>query len=187
MFSPSPSKSAVNIRLIEVTRWWYDPGGTFVFEVERFAGDRGIGLVGSLSVSMVSGLELTIASTSATSVRCDHSLRLVPWFFSIDDSIFQHDRICRSQITPMWLAAGGFFEKVIQSVAKLANKKLILLSSIMVKACFNSFSPPTKSVPLSRLINLTLSPLAMNLLSHCVKQSVSIELTTSKWTTLQDK
>ena len=51
---------------------------TLVFEVRRFAGDRGIRLVGSLSVSMVSGLELTIASTSVTSVRSDSSLRLVP-------------------------------------------------------------------------------------------------------------
>ena len=35
-------------------------------------------LVGSLSVSLVSGLELTIASASATSVRSDSSLRLAP-------------------------------------------------------------------------------------------------------------
>ena len=41
---------------------------TFVFNVRRFAGDRGIGLVESLSVSTVSDLEFTIASTFATSV-----------------------------------------------------------------------------------------------------------------------
>ena len=51
---------------------------TFVFEVKRFAEDRGIGLLGSLSVSMVSGLELTITSTSVCSVWSDSSLRLVP-------------------------------------------------------------------------------------------------------------
>ena len=51
---------------------------TFVFEVIRFAGDRRIGLVGSLSVSMVSSPELTMASTSVTSVQSDSSLRLVP-------------------------------------------------------------------------------------------------------------
>ena len=51
---------------------------TFVFEVRRFDEDRGIRLVGSLSVSMVSGLKVTIASTSVTSVHSDSSLRLVP-------------------------------------------------------------------------------------------------------------
>ena len=50
----------------------------------------------------------------------------------------------------------------------------------MVKACFNSFLPLTKFVPLSHLTNLTLPHLAMNLLSDCMKQSVSIELTTSR-------
>ena len=61
--------------------WSKLPGGgmiTFVFEVRRFAGDRGIRLLGSLSVSMVSDLKLTITSASATSVQSDSSLRLVP-------------------------------------------------------------------------------------------------------------
>ena len=73
----------------------------FVFELRGFAGDRGIELVGSLTVSMVSGLELTMASTSVTSVQSDLLLRLVPWFLSIDDSIFQQDCICSSQTLPM--------------------------------------------------------------------------------------
>ena len=44
---------------------------TFVSEVRRFAGDRDIGLVGLLSVSMVSRVKLTIASTPVVSVQSD--------------------------------------------------------------------------------------------------------------------
>ena len=69
---------------------------TFVFEVRKFAGHRGIGMVGSLSVSMVSDLEFTIACAAVTSVRKDSSLRFFRWFLSIDDSILWRDRICRS-------------------------------------------------------------------------------------------
>ena len=118
---------------------------TFVFEVRRFAGDRGIGLVGSLSVWLVSGIELTIVSTSVNSVQSYSSLGLVPWFSSIDDSIFWHYHICFSQTLPMWLTASQFFENFSRFVPKLANIDLNLLLYTMVEASFNSFSQPKVS------------------------------------------
>ena len=113
MLQSSPSSTWVQVWSIEHSCWWHN---NITFMVRRLLGDNGISLLMSLRDSTVRGLELMIASVSATSVLNPSSLRLWPWVFSKATRIVLALRIWRSQTPPICEAPGGFLYHVIQSV-----------------------------------------------------------------------
>ena len=87
------------------------PGGSITavdVVVNRLFGDKGLNPGSSLIVSTVSGSELITPSVSALSVCKDCSFTLWPCICNKDASIPLAERILRSHIPSMWLAAGGF-------------------------------------------------------------------------------
>ena len=166
------------------------PGGGIIallFIYSKFDGLMRFVLLSSLNNSTANDWEFSIASTSAISVQRASSFKLVAWVLSRDDRILPADRIYLSHTPPMLLAAGVFLIQTNQSVPLSWRKCLILIWSISWKAIFNSFSAPTKLLPLSLLIIQMLPFLAILLLSAIIKESVPMVATTSMCTALLAK
>ena len=73
----------------------------FDFIVNRWLVVSGSGHCEELMVSIVSGLQLTIASASTMKVLKDLSSSWVPWRSSMDANTFLTDLIWRSHTPPM--------------------------------------------------------------------------------------
>ena len=142
-------------------------------------GLNGAKLVPSSITSVVSGLELTIASTSTTRVCNDCSVKLLPWVFSNEFRIERALLICRSHTPPILLACGGFLFHTIQSPPFSSKKLPIFLWSIFWKTRISSADSPIKFGPLSDLTNLTIPLLPKKRLKIKMKESVLEERTTS--------
>ena len=94
------------------------PGGgitTLDSNVRRLVEFNGAKLVASFIISVVSGLELAIASTSRTRVCNDSSVKLLPWIFSSEFRLERALLICYSQTPSILPAWGRFFFHRIQS------------------------------------------------------------------------
>ena len=140
----------------------------------------------SLITSVVSGLELTIVSTSSTRVCNDSSVKLLPWVFSNEFRTEQALVISCTQTPPILLASGGFLFYTIQS-PPFSKKSPVFLWSIYWKAHISSADTPTKFVPLSDLIILTISLCPMKHLKLKMSKSVLNEWTTSICTALLER
>ena len=138
----------------------------------------------SLNSSVVSGRELSTASTSVVNVVRPSPFKVVPWVLSSDDKMFFADFICRSHTRPIWLAFGVFLVQTSQSAPFSWRKCLILGWLYSWNALLSSFSVPTKLVPLSLLMLLILPLLAIILRSAIINESVFIAATISMWTAL---
>ena len=123
--------------------FWKTPGGgitTFAFIVSILFGDIGIWLCPSLIVSTVNGREFIIASVSIISVCRDSSSKLCPCVCKREFKIALANLVWCFQISPMWLAAGGFLFQVIQSPPWSWRKFSILLWSISLNVFNNACS-----------------------------------------------
>lgn len=93
------------------------PGGgisTFDLMVDVLLGEIGIWLSASIMASTVACLELTTASTSPISVLRGSSSNILPCVLMKAANTWLADLIC-SQMSPIWLLAGGFLSYTIQS------------------------------------------------------------------------
>ena len=147
---------------------WKMPGGgriTLLFMIRIVLGVRGR-LDWSSRFSTIRGLELTMHSTSISSVLKDSSLSTLEWFFSMADRTFQTDLIWRSHTPPMWLPFNPITWLIKQEIFTFS-------SSISLHALCNLFSAPTDIYPLSKVISLTDPRLAINLRNPCMKKSAS--------------
>ena len=99
---------------------WKIPGGgitTFDLVVNKLFGEKGLNPWPSLIVSTVSGRELI----TAMSVCKDSSSKLWPCVCNNDASIPLAERVLRSHIPLMWLAAGGFLFRFNQSTLLVSH------------------------------------------------------------------
>ena len=88
-------------------------------------------------------------------------------------------------LTPLtWLASVAFLDHISQSTPVFVRKCWIYWWFISWKASFNSLLAPTKVVPLSDVIILTLPRLAMNFFGAKINESVCIEFVISICTAL---
>ena len=148
--------------------------------VNVLLGEIGIWLSASIIASTVICLELTTASTSPINVLRGSSSNILPCVLMKAANTCLPDLIC-SQMSPIWLLAGGFLSYTIQSELFFL-KKLLLLWCIPWKAISSSFSVSTKFLPLQDLIIRIL--LLMYLLKACIKGSVFVLLQTLRGTAL---
>ena len=164
---------------------WNFPGGgmmIFVFWVNSIEGEIGCKLLTSLIVSVVKGLELMMPSTSTRYVRSDSSVNCPGWEIRIAVRTALADRICLSHTPPIWLAAGGLFFQISQSVPRFCRKNQILSWSNSQYDLIISDFEPTKFFPLSLQISRTFPLLARNRLKHSMKESVLRVVVVSMWT-----
>ena len=117
--------------------------------VSKLAGDKGMSLLSSLMVSVVIGLEFTIASTSTSSVWVDSLYKFFPCVLTKAFRIPLAVLICLSQTPPMWLVVRGLFIQIIQSHPCICKYLLILLWFMSWKDFQNSLTAPMKLLPLS--------------------------------------
>ena len=94
-------------------------------------------MIESLNILMVNCLKIMIDLTAATIICRDYSsVKIVSWFLSMKWRVFLYEVICVSQALPLWLAAGGFFEKVMQLVPTLEKVcRLHHLAKSLLRAC----------------------------------------------------
>ena len=137
-------------------------------------------LLTSLMVSVVIGLEFTIASTSTSSVWVDSLYKIFPYVLNKAFRIPLTVLICLSQTPPLRLAVGGLFIQIIQSAPCIYKYLLILLWFMSWKDFRNSLTAPMKLIPLSELICQMLPLFPINLGTVSKKRSVSREWATSK-------
>ena len=93
-------------RYLNLSRRWHD---NILNKLE----DKAKGLVTSLMVSTLSGLEFTTVYASVISIWRDSSSKLLPWAINNADKIGLADLICHSHTPPIWLDAGGFLSQII--------------------------------------------------------------------------
>ena len=184
MLQSSPSSTWVQVWSIEHSCWWHN---NITFTVRRLLGDNGVSLLMSLRDSTVRGLQLMIASVSATGVLNSLSLRLWPWVFSKPARILLALRIWHSQTPPICETPGGFLYHVIQSVPFCRRYVSYLFLIHFLQSLSKLLSVPTKFAPLSDLIDLTMPCLAINLHKVWIKESISIVQISSICTALLAK
>ena len=138
-------------------------------------------LLTSLMVSVVIGLEFTIASTSTSNVCNDSSSKLFPCVLTKASRIPLAVLIYLSQTPPKWLAVGGLLIQVIQSSRCICKYSFILLWFMSWKNFRNSLTAPTNLLPLSDLIRRMYPLLPINLCDVSKRESVSREWATSIW------
>ena len=155
-----------SLTLSTVNIGWWEAGSvniTFDFMVSKLAGDKRMPLLASLMVSVVTGLEFTIASTSTSSVCNDSLYKIFPCVLNKASRIPLAVLIYLSQTPPMWLAVGELFIKIIQSAPCICKYLLILLSFMFWKDFRNSLTAPMKLLPLSEVICQMLPLFPINL------------------------
>ena len=184
MLHSPPSSAWVQVRSIEHSWRWHN--NTTFYGKEIAWWQWNIMLI-SLMDSTVRGLELMIASVSATSVLNPSSLRLWPWVFCKVARIFLALRIWPSQTPPICEAPGGFLYHVIQSVPFCRRYVSYLFLIHFLQSLSKLLSVPTKFAPLSDLIDLTMPCLAINLHKVWIKESISIVQISSICTALLAK
>ena len=141
--------------------------------VSKLAGEKGMSLLTSLMVSVVIGLEFSIASTLTSNICNDLLSKLFPCVLTKAFRIPLAVLICLSQIPPMWLAIGGS-----NLCRASANNRLFYCGSCLGRI---SLTAPMKLLPLSELICRMFPLLPINLHNVSKKESVSTELVTSIW------
>ena len=130
----------------------------FVFMLSNCIGLSGAILFTSTILLQVIGLELIIASTSASSILNKQSLRLLPCCFSRAARMLLADIICRCHTPLILLAVGRLFLQINHSPPSSIRKSLIFVVSISLNAT-------TKLLLLLPQIILIFSLLLMSLLS----------------------
>ena len=170
------------------TNWPGGGSGVDVFIVINWLGVIGGSEHGSLVSTGVSGRLFTIAIASYIKVRREASSNLLGQRSIVLLKTFLTVLICLSHTPPRWLAWGvlntnsqtnshWFFSKY-----SVIRQVLILFSSAL-----SSLSAPTKLVPRSHLICLTVPLNATKLHSAFISESVEKSSNISMWTTLEQK
>ena len=131
---------------------------------------------------MVIGRLLRMASISQNRVWRTSSVK-VCWF-KREFRTHLTDLIILSH-TPPWCDAPGGLKVQLIPLSSMVFWILLLLK--LDKAFLNSFSAPTRLVPLSDQMCCTWPRLHMNLLIAWMQESVSREYAISSWMALQDK
>ena len=137
-----------------------------------------------INSSVVTGQELSTASTSAINVERASSFKLVSCVMSCDDKMFLADFIYCCHTPPIWFVVMVFLVQTSQSAPFFRRKYLIYVLLISWKAFLSLFSVLTKLVPLLLLMLLILPLLAIILWSAIINESVFIVATTSIGTAL---
>ena len=88
---------------------------TLVFIVSILERHIGLRLLVSLNRSVISGWELSTASTSVINVVRASPFKLVPWVLSSDDKMFLSDFIGRVHTPSIWLGVGVFLVQTSRS------------------------------------------------------------------------
>ena len=139
MLNSSPPTSPVQIGFVKKHFWTHH----HIFILSMSSGDFNFGLCPFLIISTVNGQEFIIA------------YHLISVYKNSSSKIALADLIWQSQITPMWLVAGGFLFQVIQSPPWSWRKFSIFMWSNLLNTFSNSYSAPTKLEPLSERVYLT--------------------------------
>ena len=115
--------------------------------------------------SQLIGLELTISSTSTSSVLSDSSFPLSLCYFSRAARMLLADLICRSHTPPILLVVGGLCLQINHSPPISIKSSLIFFLSTSLNSLFISVLVSTKLLPSSIRIILIFHFLLMCFLS----------------------
>lgn len=149
--------------------------------VRWLLGDSGISFFVLFTVSVVSGLELMINSTSFISITRNSSFNECLCGFNNSCKMDCAEWVWHSPTPPIWEAPGWLVYHKTQSAPFSCRKVFIFLCLIFLNALFNSLLAPTKFGSLFDHIEKTRPLLDM------IKESTSSELVTSICTVYLEK